>query len=116
MSVFFRPTPHEVVAMRRKEAAVKSASLIVFRRMAENGELDDDTIADHAVLFDVWNKEDTLYKGCIRRCPETGELFRSLDVTNSKTKATQVLPSKADKQWEIIADGGSEKTINGATE
>jgi len=61
---------------REKEAAVQSAVLYLFRRMAEGGEIDDATIRGHAPLFDLWRGEDILAPGAIRRCPEDARLYR----------------------------------------
>jgi len=105
MAVFHRPTNPEQRERRLQAEAAQSAALIVFQRMAEGGELDDATISAHAVLFDVWDKAQPLTAGCIRRCPESGELFRNTKLPDPRTRSEPKPPSKALEQWAVVDSG-----------
>jgi len=107
--VHFNPSSREKIARRQREAAAMSAALFMFKKQAEAGDVSDEIIVAHAVLFDVWDKEEIITKNCIRLCPENGELFRNIKLPDPRTRTEPKSPSKAAEQWEAI--GGKAKSI-----
>jgi len=61
---------------REREAALESATLLIFRSMAQSGVIPAPVALEHAPLFEVWNEGDIMASGEIRRCPENGKLYR----------------------------------------
>ena len=92
----------------KKEAAVQSASLLVFRHMAAVGQLDNAAISAHAVLFDVWEKDAVVEKGDILLCPEAGQLYRCIEPPKVNARTTPKPPSKAGDAWALVADAEKE--------
>jgi len=74
--------------------------------MAERGELEDTAIAAHAVLFDVWEPDKPMQKGCIRRCPESMAVFRCIEThsPNPRARTAPNPPSKDPGKWEPVAE------------
>jgi len=89
----------EIRKTREREVALESATLFLFRQMAERGEIEPSILLEHAALFEPWDGKEKLHKGCIRRCVESSSLYRYLDT--GKTKSTKS-PSKDAEKWEKV--------------
>jgi len=87
-----------------RETAIQSATVFMFRQMAEAGEIDNATIAAHTALFDLWDKEKGVSKGCIRICPEAEKPFRCIEPPSPKARTAPKPPSKNLAKWEAIAE------------
>ena len=103
MSVQHRVTClRELRARKDREAAIQSATALVFQKMAESGGLDDSIIAAHSALFDIWQEGIRHEEGCIRICPKDGELYRCIRTPNQAAKSSKNAPSMAKANWALI--------------
>ena len=86
------------------DAEQREISSIVFVKMAESGELDDITIAEHPKLFVEWSENWTGKQGTI--VSEGGKLYRSIhDITNT---AQNTRPSATPSMWTPVSDPAEE--------
>ncbi|MCL2616905.1 MAG: hypothetical protein FWD96_04590 [Defluviitaleaceae bacterium] len=90
-------------------AAAKEAAVFLFVKMAENGQLDDTDIAAHAAIFPLWVENTLHQKGCLRRCPLCGDVFRCIDPppVSPQARNSRIPPSTATRFWERV--GASER-------
>ena len=108
MGVWHRETCLRGVRIKReREAAAQSAALVMFRQAAEAGQLDNATIAAHAVLFDDWDgcDRERLTEGSIVREGKT--LFRLSEPLGTKAKGKLKPPSKSPDLWEMVGEVAS---------
>lgn len=83
---------------KEKEIAKQSATVLIFRKMAEAGDIGDSDIVAHATLFELWKESYNHKKGCIRRCPEDGRIYKCIREPRSSIKA----PSLSVENWKPI--------------
>jgi|GEM_PF-2481480 len=94
----------EIRAQRERESALQSATLYLFRHMAETGELEDGAIAAHTALFEFWEADGNHAEGCIRRCPENGAPHRCIASPNLGARTAKKPPSKTPDVWMRITE------------
>lgn len=89
---------------KEREAAMQSATLLIFRKMAEAGNIEDNDIIAHAALFNLWAEDEAHAEGAIRRCPECGDIFRCIREPNARARSSKAAPSKAPENWASISE------------
>lgn len=86
------------------EQELMEVAAIAFVQMAQNGTLDDITVAEHPSLFPTWDEHWTGKTGTI--VMDAGKLYRSIhDVANS---AQNTKPSETPSMWTSIGDPAAE--------
>ena len=89
---------HKPTLMSERE--LMEVASLVFVQMAQDGTLDDITVAEHSSLFPTWDESWTGKAGTILM--DEGELYRSIhDVTNT---AQNTKPSETPSMWTRIGD------------
>ena len=86
------------------EQELMEVASLAFVSMAQNGMLDDITVAEHPTLFPTWEANWTGKSGTILM--DNGELYRSIhDVINT---AQNTKPSETPSMWTRIGDPNEE--------
>jgi hypothetical protein len=93
---------HKPTLMSEKE--LMEIASIAFVQMAQDGTLDDVTVAEHPSLFPTWYESWTGKAGTILM--DGGKLYRSIhDITNS---AQNTKPSESPSMWTRVGDPNEE--------
>ena len=96
----------DLIALRERKAraaALETAVPLIFRKLAENGEISKVDIAAHSVLLEFWTEDGQHQEGCIRRCPEDGEAYQCIRTPNPAARSSMAPPSMAKENWEAVA-------------
>jgi len=90
---------------RNREAAAIDAAAALFINAAEGGQLPAENIAANAAIFPLWIENTPHSKGCLRRCPICGDVFRCIDPppVSPQARNSRIPPSEAHRFWERVA-------------
>lgn len=83
--------------LRARAAQIESAANIIFVKMAERGELDAQTIAEHMEIFSPWHETEAYTQGEFRKY--NGALYRCL---SNHTAREHFTPERAARYWEKV--------------
>lgn len=92
-------TENEMLA---EELAFRSAFKLMFTQQAETGAFTDEVITTHAALLLPWDGVNSYAKGSIRRCPDSGAVFRCAEPPDARARTAPKPPSKAKENWQPI--------------
>jgi len=87
-----------------RAAAIQSATILIFHKMAEAGDIGENEIVAHMAIFDAWTGDEIYTEGAIRRCPESRDLFRCIREPNSRARSSKNAPSKAPDNWASLTE------------
>ena len=94
-----RMLQHENETLRARIAEIESVANIVFVKMVERGEIDEQTAMEHIDIFSPWLPNESYRKGEYRKYE--GELYRC--ISDQHDARDYFTPDKAVRLWEKIS-------------
>ena len=90
---------------RSQEAAAIQAAAFLFIQAAEGGQISTSDITANAAVFPIWVENTQYNKGCLRRCPLCGDVFRCIEPppVSERARNSRIPPSQAPKFWDKVS-------------